>query len=305
VIAAALDPPVAAAGPAVTTFWGVDCGSSEIKVAAVDRGGRVLLLRKQRTLFPLAGHVHRALAGGTGELSPLVDDERVPGAPVGGVPRLLPGQRIHATGYGRSHIEGIHGQLTEIKAHFLGVQHQLQLDRDYTIIDIGGQDAKVIRATPGRVDQFAINRKCAAGTGAYIEELAHRLEVPMQSLPGLAAGHDRELTLNSYCTVFSGQEVIKLLMHGERVENLIYALYRSVVKRVLEMTAISTDTLVFSGGVMNYHPILVPLFAERFGDIKTILAPNAQYCGAIGAAIHGLKEDEENGIHHHQQLRPV
>ena len=290
-MARATGQPAAAAAAADATFWGVDCGSSEIKVAAVDRSGRLLLLRKQRTLFPLAEHVHRALAGSGDELSPLVEEERAAAGPAGVGPRLKPGHRIHATGYGRSHIDGIHGQLTEIKAHFLGVQHQLQLDRDYTIIDIGGQDAKVIRATPGRVDQFAINRKCAAGTGAYIEELAHRLEVPMQALPGLAAGHDRELTLNSYCTVFSGQEVIKLLMHGERVENLIYALYRSVVKRVLEMTAISTDTLVFSGGVLSYHPILVPLFAERFGDIHTILAPNAQFCGAIGAAIHGLREE--------------
>lgn len=115
------------------------------------------------------------------------------------------------------------------------------------------------------------------------------------------------MTLNSYCTVFSGQEVIKLLMHGERIENLIWALYRSVVRRVLEMTAITTDTLVFSGGVLNFHPLLMPLFAERRGGRQTILAPNAQYCGAIGAAIHGLKEEEErpDGLHHHERLRPV
>lgn len=280
-------------------FWGVDCGSAEIKVAAVDRDGHLLATRKCRTLFPLAEYVHRALAGNGHELSPLDQADRVAMPPPGVPLRLRPGNTIYATGYGRHHLEFVQGQLTEIKAHFLGVQHQMQLQQDYTIIDIGGQDAKVIRATPSRVDQFAINRKCAAGTGAYIEELAHRLEVPMQSLPALAAGHDKELTLNSYCTVFSGQEVINLLMHGERVENLIHALYRSVVKRVLEMTPIDTDTLVFSGGVMSHHPILLPLFAERFDAVRTILAPNAQFCGALGAALHGMKEEIDHGFPNH------
>ena len=281
-------------------FWGVDCGSAEIKVAAIDRAGQLLTTRKRRTLFPLAEHVHGALAGHDDELSPVADGDRGE-PPTDGRPLALrPGHTVFATGYGRNHIGFVQGQLTEIKAHYLGVQHQLRLQQDYTIIDIGGQDAKVIRVTPTRVGQFAINRKCAAGTGAYIEELAHRLQVPMQDLPKLAAGHDKDLSLNSYCTVFSGQEVIKLLMHGERVENLIHALYRSVVNRVLEMTAIDTDTVVFSGGVMSHHPYLVPLFAERFEGVRTILAPNAQFCGALGAAIHGMKEENDDGLPYHQ-----
>ena len=291
---------VAAETPVRTeVFWGVDCGSAEIKVAALDAEGRLLTTRKRRTLFPLGEHVHRALAGSDDELSPFVEADRAAPPASGQAPRLRPGHALYATGYGRNHIPFVQGACTEIKAHYLGVQHQLQLTEDYTIIDIGGQDAKVIKATPTRVEQFAINRKCAAGTGAYIEELAHRLEVPMQDLPRLAAGHDQELTLNSYCTVFSGQEVIKLLMHGERIENLIHALYRSVVKRVLEMTAIDTATLVFSGGVLAHHPILIPLFAERFASVRTHLAPNAQFCGALGAAIHGMNEEKPHGLPHH------
>lgn len=281
-------------------FWGVDCGSAEIKVAAIDAAGQILELRKARTLFPLVRHVHRALAGADGERSPLEKRQRTITPDETTELEAHAGHVVYATGYGRNHIKGVHGSLTEIKAHFLGVQHQLEIAHDYTIIDIGGQDSKVIRATPERVDQFAINRKCAAGTGAYIEELAHRLEVPMEQLPGLARQHDSDLTLNSYCTVFSGQEVIKLLMHGERVENLIQALYRSVVKRVLEMTAIDTGTLVFSGGVLKHHDILIPLFAERFEQVETILAPNAQFCGAIGAAVHALKETRDHGLSHHR-----
>ncbi|HVC18282.1 MAG TPA: acyl-CoA dehydratase activase [Rhodanobacter sp.] len=281
-------------------FWGVDCGSAEIKVAAIDREGRLLTTRKCRTLFPLVEHVHRSLAGHGDELSAIADSDRARLPDDGRQPTLRPGHKVFATGYGRHHIGFVQGQLTEIKAHYLGVQHQLGLQQDYTIIDIGGQDAKVISATPGRVEKFAINRKCAAGTGAYIEELAHRLEVPMHELPRLAAAHDKDLTLNSYCTVFSGQEVIKLLMQGERVENLIHAMYRSVVKRVLEMTAIDSDTLVFSGGVMSHHSILMPLFAERFDAVRTILAPHAQFCGALGAAIHGVNEEIDDGLPNHQ-----
>ncbi len=263
-----------------TYVWGVDCGSSEIKVVCCDQTGRLLLKRKQKTLFPLYDHVFSALNGDS-KASPFIE----------GGNSVKPNHRIIATGYGRNYLNFIDDKLTEIKAHFLGVQSQLQLNKAYTLIDIGGQDAKVIHAIDGRVDQFVINRKCAAGTGAYIEELAHRLEVPLSEMTQLAQAHDKELTLNSYCTVFSGQEVIKVLMTGERVENLIYALYRSVVKRVLEMTSITTDTVVFSGGVMNHHPMLVTLFAEKLNDKELIVAPETQFCGALGAAFFGLKEE--------------
>lgn len=263
-------------------FWGVDCGSSEIKVVALDREGNILLKRKQKTLFPLLDHVRHALSGEEGDLSPFESsDSNV----------IKPEHKIVATGYGRKYISFAHDALTEIKAHFIGVQNQLNLEQAYSIIDIGGQDSKIISVDHNKVDQFIINRKCAAGTGAYIEELGHRLEVPLGDMTALAGGNDKELSLNSYCTVFSGQEVIKVLMNGERVENIIYALYSSVVKRVMEMTIITTDTVAFSGGVLRFHPKLVEMFTEKLTEanphMKTMLSPNAQYSGAIGAAIHG------------------
>lgn len=256
-------------------FWGVDCGSTQIKVVACDKDGRIVHKRIGRTLFPLMEHVCHAIAGDGSEVSPLTDD--------------LQGIKEHhtlaATGYGRNHIDFATGKLTEISAHFLGAQQLLQLEGPYTIVDIGGQDSKVIEVLDGRVGQFVINRKCAAGTGAFIEELAHRLEVPLADLTDLARSHDKNMTLNSYCTVFSGQEVIKILMNGERLENLIHALYASVVQRILEMTSINTDNVVFSGGVMNFNPVLSDLFNEKLPDHKTFLIKDAQYCGAYGAAL--------------------
>lgn len=265
-------------------YWGVDCGSSEIKVVALDGQGNILLKRKQKTLFPLQDHVRLALAGESGDLSPFQNE---------GSHDIKEGHKIIATGYGRKYICFAHDALTEIKAHFIGVQKQCDLKDAYSIIDIGGQDSKVIAARNNKVDQFVINRKCAAGTGAYIEELGHRLEVPLKDMTELARGNDKELSLNSFCTVFSGQEVIKTLMNGERIENIIYALYSSVVKRVMEMTAITTDIVIFSGGVLEFHPELAAMFAKKLeennANITCILSPNAQYCGAIGAAAYGLK----------------
>jgi (R)-2-hydroxyacyl-CoA dehydratese activating ATPase len=281
-------------------YWGVDCGSSAIKIVVCDEQGNILLQRKTKTLFPLQQHIKKALVG-DGSFSPFEEHSDSDNSSASGdneaSVKVKANHQLAATGYGRHHIAYIDNVLTEIKAHFLGVQKQLNIEQPFTIIDIGGQDAKVISVNVNRVDQFAINRKCAAGTGAFIEELAHRLEVPMEKMTELAAQHDKELTLNSYCTVFSAQEVIKILMKGEKVANLIYALYRSVVKRVLEMTAINTDVVVFSGGVMSFHPLLLSLFSQQFSasnaaaDKTLIMAPNTQFCGAYGAAVHALALD--------------
>lgn len=265
-------------------YWGVDCGSTQIKAVACDADGKIVQKRIGRTLFPLMEHVREVLSGRDTGLSPLTDDQQA----------VQDNHTVVTTGYGRKHIDFAQATLTEISAHFLGVQELLQLEGPYTIVDIGGQDSKVIEVHDGRVGQFVINRKCAAGTGAFIEELAHRLEVKLEDLTGLARAHDKEMVLNSYCTVFSGQEVIKILMHGERLENLIQALYASVVQRILEMTNITTEAVVFSGGVMNYNPVLIDLFTQALADNKLYLVENAQYCGAYGAALfaRGLAEKQ-------------
>ena len=256
-------------------FWGIDCGSTEIKIVVLDQSGKVLAKHKRRTLFPLMSHVSEAIS--ETHINPFDKGQ------------LSEEHSLVATGYGRHSISWATDRITEIKAHFLGVQAQLHLREPFTIVDIGGQDSKVISASPTKVLDFVINRKCAAGTGAYIEELAHRLEIKLADLAALESKHDKDLTLNSYCTVFAGQEVIKILVGGEKVENLIHALYVSVAKRVLEMWSFSHDTLVFSGGVMQYHQPLYRIFSEKLPGRKVILASEAQFCGALGAAQYALK----------------
>lgn len=262
-------------------FWGVDCGSTEIKAVACDSGGQVLHTAKCRTLFPLVTHVRSVLKGS--EIVPSAFDEA-------GNKRA--NHRIVVTGYGRSYLDFADDKLTEIKAHALGVQAQMQaqLPVDYTIIDIGGQDSKIISVSKSEISNFMINRKCAAGTGAYIEELAHRLQIPLEKMTEIERKHDKDLTLNSYCTVFAGQEVIRILMEGEKIENLIHALYQSVVKRVFEMAVINTQTIIFSGGVLSYHEALRDIFAKKIKkDQNIMLVPLAQFCGAIGAAAYARR----------------
>lgn len=266
----------------INYFWGVDCGSTEIKVVVSDANGKILHMEKRKTLFPIMTHVRDALTGGGVVPSPLDQQGR-----------RVEGHKIVGTGYGRSHIDFVDETLTEIKAHFLGIKDQmagtLPAGQEFTIVDIGGQDAKIIIGNSNEVRHFVINRKCAAGTGAYIEELAHRLQIPLANMSVLERDHDKDLTLNSYCTVFAGQEVIRILMEGERVENLIFALYQSVIQRVFEMGAIKTPAVVFSGGVLAHHESLRANFRKKLSlEQTTFLAPNAQFCGAIGASLFGL-----------------
>lgn len=265
-------------------FWGVDCGSSAIKVALLDEQKNVVHLAKEKSLFPLLDHVKNVMEAPGFPVSPF--EERVDN----GVPVVKKGHQIITTGYGRNHVPFTQNKLTEIKGHFLGVSQQVKAKEDYTVIDIGGQDSKIITVKDNNIRKFNINRKCAAGTGAFIEELAHRLEIELSDLPDLAKKFDNKISLNSFCTVFAVSEMIKILVSGEKVENLVKALYESVVKRVLEIAPIETDHIVFSGGVLRFHhAILVESFKKRLPGKTFELAPNAQYCGAIGAACFGIE----------------
>jgi len=264
-------------------FWGVDCGSTVIKVALLDQNKNLIHSAKGKSLFPLIDHVRKVMEAPGFPFSPFDgEDER-------GMPIVKKNHRVITTGYGRSHIPFADKKLTEIKAHFMGVQAQVQESDAYTIIDIGGQDSKIISVKDGAIFKFVLNRKCAAGTGAFIEELAHRLDINLQDLPNIAQGSDKKITLNSFCTVFAVSEMIKVLVSGEKLENLVKALYDSVVRRILEMGSIETDLVVFSGGVLNYHSqILKAIFEEKLQGKQFSLAPNTQFCGALGAALFGI-----------------
>lgn len=262
-------------------YYGVDCGSSAIKVVVCDQKGKVLERNRKRTLFPIRDHVLGALS-------------MMKHCPCEGS-SLKPDTVVTLTGYGRHHIDFAKTTLTEIKAHFLGVKSQVKFKDNWVLIDMGGQDSKIIHVKENKIAHFVMNRKCAAGTGAFIEELANRLELDLSELASIARTSDKELTLNSFCTVFAVQEAIKVLMSGEKVANLIHALYRSVVKRVLEMAPLEYERIVFSGGVSVYHPLLIEIFRKNLPDKTFQVAPDAEYCGALGAALYGIENRRISG----------
>ncbi|MDH5559697.1 MAG: acyl-CoA dehydratase activase [Deltaproteobacteria bacterium] len=260
-------------------YWGIDLGSSAIKVVLITSKGEIINKSKGKTLFPLIKQVRNLLNSSDFPESPFSEpasdtDEQI-----------KINHFIASTGYGRNHIPFTHNKLTEIKAHFLGIQFLYKNESDFSLIDIGGQDSKIIKIKDHQILDFVINRKCAAGTGAFLDEICHRLDIRLKDLPSLATKHDKKLNLGSYCTVFAVQEMIKILVSGEKIENLAHALYTSITKRVLEITSIESGKVIFSGGVMQHHPILLNYFNDNLSEHELFLAKDAQFSGAFGAAL--------------------
>jgi len=189
---------------------------------------------------------------------------------------------IVATGYGRNNVDFANESRTEISCHSIGAYHYFP--ERITIVDIGGQDNKYITLSPeGRRVNFKMNRKCAAGTGAFLEETALKLDVPIEDFNQLAPRSTKDVKIGSYCTVFAATEMLKLIREGARKEDIIRALFISVAQRIAEMGALS-GKVVLTGGVIEHNPILVDIFKEDFG-VEVFVPPHPQLMGALGAAL--------------------
>ena len=188
-----------------------------------------------------------------------------------------------ATGYGRKNIDFADETLTEISCHGKGVY--FYFPHDCTIIDIGGQDSKIIRLdSDGKKVNFKMNRKCAAGTGTFLLEIANRLDVSLEDLNELAQNATKNLELNSYCTVFASTEILTRIREGENVEDMVRGAFNSIIKRIMEMGTF-TENVVLTGGVIEYNSILSDLLAKQLGtEVK--IPPNPQLTGAFGAALY-------------------
>jgi predicted CoA-substrate-specific enzyme activase len=162
-----------------------------------------------------------------------------------------------------------------------------------TIIDIGGQDNKIIKLDgAGKRHSFKMNRKCAAGTGAFLEEMSMRLNIPLEEMNALAMQSENMVEISSFCTVFSATEVLEKIRHGKKVPDILKGLFFSVIKRVLEMDSM-TDTVVLTGGVVAHNPIIIGMIREASG--KNIRVPeHPQLTGAFGAALYALESRTDN-----------
>ncbi len=189
---------------------------------------------------------------------------------------------IISTGYGRKNVEYSNETKTEISCHGKGAFYYFP--KKTTIIDIGGQDNKIIKLDDqGRIINFKMNRKCAAGTGAFLEEIARKLNITIDKMDAIARKATKDIRINSYCTVFASTEILEKIRAGESVEDMVKGAFNSVVNRVLEMESF-TENVVVTGGVMEYNPILADILEERLG-FKVLIPPRPQIIGAFGAAL--------------------
>ena len=160
-----------------------------------------------------------------------------------------------------------------------------------TVIDIGGQDAKIISLTPdGRMSNFIMNDKCAAGTGRFLEVMANILRLDIDDLGAIAAQSDTPAAISSTCTVFAESEVISELANGVKRPDLVAGICQSVATRVASLArrAGIVERVCMSGGVARNEA--VRHYMAQALDVEISYDPLAQYFGAIGAALYAWKQ---------------
>ena len=249
---------------------GIDFGSTTAKIVGVDRDGQMLW----HLLEPAEPRVEEQVQHFLHE--------------AGQVAGSLDGIPVVSTGYGRRLIHLASRQVTEITCHARGAFQET--GRGGTLVDIGGQDSKVIRISPdGRVLDFAMNDKCAAGTGRFLENTAGRLKVSLDELGDQALSTLEEASISSTCTVFAESEVISLIAHGVSLPSILRGLHHSLVKRILSMvrTVGLVPPLMLSGGVAQ-NTAIHRLLEEETGE-KILVTEFPQLLGARGAALIALE----------------
>jgi predicted CoA-substrate-specific enzyme activase len=194
-------------------------------------------------------------------------------------------QGVVATGYGRHAIAAAADTttITEITCHACGVHHLHP--EAATLIDIGGQDSKLVHlAAGGRVRDFAMNDRCAAGTGRFLEVVAQRLGVPLDGLGALAAAADRPAAISSMCVVFAETEIIGLLAARESPANIVAGVQQAIAGRVAAMAGGRVaEPVIFTGGVALVSGMAAALAAALHHPVR--VAADPRMTGAIGAAI--------------------
>lgn len=248
---------------------GIDVGSITTKAAVISDGVVVCT----RVIFT----GYNAEAAGSRIYEEILEEARLEPSAVG---------RIISTGYGRKSVTIAHKAITEIMCHAAGA-HFLNPEIQ-SVIDIGGQDSKAILLDKsGRVKNFVMNDKCAAGTGRFLEVMARALEVDLDAFGELSLRGESPAKISSLCTVFAESEVISLIAKGELRENIIAGIHESIGSRVSAMVrrAGLTAPIMMTGGVAKNIGVVKALEKSLGLDIQ--VSPHAQTNGAIGAAFLG------------------
>ncbi len=192
--------------------------------------------------------------------------------------------RVIATGYGRNYFPEADAVSSEILCHARGAAYLFPAAR--TVIDIGGQDSKMISLDGnGKVANFVMNDRCAAGTGKFIEMVGLMLDVPLDRMGLMTNGSRDACEISSMCAVFAESEIIGLTQSGTPVDVVLRGVFRSVARRTLAMTGKIglTNDVVFTGGVARN--VGVARAIENETGVKLLIPPDPQITGALGAAL--------------------
>ena len=250
-------------------FAGIDLGSTMTKIVIIDEDEQVLT-----SIIAHTGAEHRRLANKVMEealdrTSLSIDEISL----------------VIATGYGRINVPFADRQVTELTCHALGVASLFPNVR--VAIDIGGQDAKGLKVRNGRLVDFVMSDKCAAGTGRFLEVIADSLDLKVEDLGSISLRSTKKVSVSSTCTVFAQQEVINHLSEGVPLEDVVAGLHDAIASRVARMVKrlkVEPD-VVFTGGVAKNIGVVRAL-EENLGC--SVLVPEEPLLsGAIGAALLG------------------
>ena len=253
-------------------YAGVDIGASHTKVALLDTEKNLIGYSVEKSGTDFAQTAENCLQKAL-KMAEATQDQII---------------NTISTGYGRKNAAFSKGTKTEISCHGKGCYKSFPMA--ITIIDIGGQDNKVIKLDAhGKRISFKMNRKCAAGTGAFLEEMSLRLNIPIGDMDGLARQSTDMVELGSYCTVFSATEVLEKIKQGKKVPDIVKGLFFSVIKRIMEMDTL-TDMLVMTGGVVAFNPYIISMVQDISG-LKVLVPEHPQLTGAIGAALFAYGND--------------
>nr|QEE16587.1 BadF/BadG/BcrA/BcrD ATPase family protein [Candidatus Prometheoarchaeum syntrophicum] len=257
---------------------GIDIGSLATKIVLLSEG-KIIAMIQNRSL-------HNFSAIGTQLFNQILEENNLTNGDIG---------NIYSTGYGRHSIPNLTSNIvTEISAHARGAQYFHP--KVQSIIDIGGQDSKVIKINPKslKVIDFQMNDKCAAGTGRFLEVMANALDIPIEDLGNLALESNSPVQISSTCTVFAESEVIGQFAQGAAKHDIAAGIHNSIAKRIASMAKRiqGVEPIVFCGGVALNPAVKIALENEL--KLKLIVPKYPQYTGAIGAALIA-KEKFKNG----------
>lgn len=253
-------------------FLGIDIGSTTSKAVVMDENKKIIGMEM--------------IKAGTGTDGP----ERVINALF--LNTQLNWEDIHttvATGYGRMKFPKANFQVSELTCHALGTHHLLP--DVHTIIDIGGQDVKVLNLdTNGNMTNFIMNDKCAAGTGRFLDVMSGILQIDINDMGKYALMAKKPLSISSTCTVFAESEVISRLSNGDDRNEIIAGICESVANRTSALAKRTNikSAIAISGGVAKNDGVVKYLSIALNEDIKR--SEYAQYAGALGAALYGIRK---------------